>query len=99
MSASSRQGPKRAAQKLVAAGPAGPDPKARHVTAEMCRATLQQPSLMDKEADELLDHLYLVAGVVVDAFKEQRGRTEKAEYEPLPELGNEVKLASVIHAV
>jgi hypothetical protein len=54
---------------------------------------------MDKEADELLDHLYLVAGVVVDAFKEQRGRTEKAEYEPLPELGNEVKLASVIHAV
>jgi hypothetical protein len=87
----------------VAAGPAGPDPKARHVTAEKCRAILQQPSLTDEEAEKLLDHFYLVADVVVDAFKEQRGRThnnaENTEYAPLPELGNEIKLASVIHAV
>jgi hypothetical protein len=52
------------------------------------------------EAEELLDRLYLVADVVVDAFREQRGRTaQNAECEPLPELGNEEQLTSVIHAV
>lgn len=64
----------------------------------MCRATLLRPGLTESEAEELLDHLYLAADVLVDAFLEQRGRTEKnTEYEPLPELGNE-PLASVIHA-
>lgn len=64
----------------------------------MCRAILQRPSLTDQEAEGLLDHLYLVADVVVDAFREQRGRTgKKAQYDPLAELGNE-SLASVIHA-
>jgi len=82
----------------VAVGPARPDPKAtHHVTAEMCRATLLRPGLTESEAEELLDHLYLVADVLVDAFLEQRGRTEKnTQYEPLPELGDE-PLASVIH--
>jgi hypothetical protein len=84
----------------VAVGLARPDPKARHVTAETCRATLQRPGLTDQEAEELLDHLYSVADVVVDAFREQRGRPERiVEYAPLPELGNEEQLASVIHAV
>jgi hypothetical protein len=61
----------------VAVGPARPDPKARRVTAEMCRAILERPNLTDEEAEGLLDHLYLVANVAVDAFIEQRGRTEK----------------------
>jgi len=64
----------------------------------MCRAILLRPGLTESEAEELLDHLYLVADVVVDAFLEQRGRTEKnTGYEPLPELGDE-PLSSVIHA-
>ena len=79
-------------------GSARPDPKARRVTAEMCRAILQRPNLTDEEAEGLLDHLYLVADVSVDAFIEQRGRSEEnVEHEPLTELGNE-QLASVIHA-
>ena len=46
----------------------------------------------------MLDHLYMVADVVVDAFIERRGRPERiVEHEPLTELGNE-SLASVIHA-
>lgn len=83
----------------MAAGPARPDPRARRVTAEMCRALLQRPNLTDEEAEALLDHLYLVADVGLEAFIEQRGRpaaVESAEYEPLSELGNET-LASAIH--
>ena len=83
----------------MAVGPERPDPKARRVTAEMCRAILQRPSLTDEEAEALLDHLYLVADVGVEAFIEQRGRpaaVENAEYESLSELGNET-LASDIH--
>lgn len=82
----------------MAVGSARPDPKARRVTAEMCRALLQRPDLTDVEAERMLDHLYMVADVVVDAFIERRGRTERiVEREPLTELGNE-SLASVIHA-
>lgn len=82
----------------MAVGSVRPDPKARRVTAQMCRALLQRPDLTDAEAERMLDHLYMVAGVVVDAFIEQRGRTERSvEYEPLTELGNE-SLPSVIHA-
>ena len=98
MSASSRQGRKRTAQKIVAVGSARPDPKARRVTAQMCRALLQRPDLTDVEAERMLDHLYMVADVVVDAFIERRGRAERiVEHEPLTELGNEL-LASGIHA-
>lgn len=83
----------------MAAGPARPDPKARRVNAEMCRAILQRPNLKDEEAEALLNHLYLVANVGVDAFIEQRGRTEKNDQcDSLTELGNE-SLASVIHVV
>ena len=60
---------------------------------------LQRPNLTDEEAETLLDHLYLVADVGVEAFIEQRGRPSavaNAEYDPLSELGNEA-LASVIH--
>jgi hypothetical protein len=60
---------------------------------------LQRPDLTDEEAEALLDHLYLVADVGVEAFIEQRGRpaaVANAEYDPLSELGNET-LASVIH--
>ncbi len=90
-----RQGRKKAA--LVVARSARPDQKARRVTAEMCRAILQRPDLTDEEADRLLDHLYLVADVGIDAFVEQRGRTKQnVECEPLTELGNE-QLASVIY--
>jgi hypothetical protein len=79
-------------------GPARPDPKARRVTAEMCRTILQRPNLTDEEAEALLDHLYLVASVGVDAFIEQQGRTERNEQcDSLAELGNE-SLASAIHA-
>ncbi len=82
----------------MAAGPAGPDPEARRVTAEMCRVDLQRPDLTDQEAEALLDHMYLAANVGVDAFIEQRGRTEKnTQYDTLTELGNE-SLASVIRA-
>lgn len=82
----------------MAVGPARPDPKARHVTAEMCRTILQRPNLSDEEAEALLDHLYLAANVAVDAFIEQRGHTGKdTQYDSLVELGNE-SLASVIHA-
>jgi len=82
----------------VAVGSARPDPRARRVTAQMCRALLQRPDLTDVEAERMLDHLYMVADVVVDAFIEQRGHTERSvECEPLTELGNE-SLASVIHA-
>jgi len=82
----------------VAVGSARPDPKARRVTAEMCRALLQRPDLTNEEAERLLDHLYMVADVVVDAFIEQRGRTNQVvDCEPLAELGNE-SLASAIHA-
>jgi hypothetical protein len=80
----------------VAVGPARPDPKARLVTTKMCRAIFQ--GLTEQEAERLLDDLYLVANVAVDAFIEQRGRTERNEqYGSLTELGNE-SLASVIHA-
>ena len=83
----------------MAVGPARPDPKARRVTAEMCRAILERPTLKDEEAEALLDHLYLVANVAVDAFIEQRGRTEKNnQCDSLAELGNE-PFTSVIHAV
>ena len=83
----------------MAVGSVRPDPKARHVTAETCRAILQRPNLTDEEAEALLDHLYLVADVGVDAFIEQRGRTGKnSQSEPLAELGNE-PFTSVIHAV
>ena len=82
----------------MAVGSARPDPKARVVTAQMCRALLQRPDLTDVEAERMLDHLYMVADVVVDAFIERQGRTERiVEHEPLTELGNE-SLASVIHA-
>jgi hypothetical protein len=65
----------------------------------MCRAILKRPNLKDAEAEGLLDHLYLVANVAVDAFIEQRGRTEKDnQYGSLTELGNE-SLTSVIHTV
>lgn len=82
----------------MAVGSVRPDPKARRVTAQMCRALLQRPGLTDEEAERMLDHLYMVADVGVDAFIEQRGRTEEiVQCEPLTELGNE-SLASVIHA-
>jgi hypothetical protein len=65
----------------------------------MCRAILQRPTLKDEEAEALLDHLYLVANVAVDAFIEQRGRTEKNnQCDSLAELGNE-SFTSAIHAV
>ena len=65
----------------------------------MCRAILQRPNLKDEEAEALLNHLYLVANVGVDAFIEQRGRTEKKnQCDSLAELGNE-SLAAVIHVV
>jgi hypothetical protein len=80
-------------------GPARPDPKARRITAEMCKAILQRPELTDEEAEGLLEHLYLWANIGVDAFIEQRGRTEKNnQCDSLAELGNE-SLASVIHTV
>jgi hypothetical protein len=95
--ASSGQGCKCTAQKIVAVGPAHPDPKARRVTAEMCRTILQRPNLKDEEAEILIDNLYLVANVAVDAFIEQRGRIEKdPQYGSLAELGNE-SLTSVVH--
>ena len=82
----------------MAVGPARPDPKARRVTAEMCRTILQRHNLTDEEAEALLDHLYLVANVGVDAFIEQQGRTEINEKcDSLAELGNE-SLTSAIHA-
>jgi hypothetical protein len=98
MSASYRRGPKGAARNFVAAGPAGPDPKARRVTAEMCRVDLQRPDLTDEEAEAILDHLYSVASVSVDAFIEQRGRTgTDSQDDSLAVLGNE-SLAPAIHA-
>jgi hypothetical protein len=79
----------------VAVGSARPNPKARRVTARMCRALLQHPDLTDEDAERLLDHLYMVADVAVDAFIEQRGRVErKSEHEPVAELIREA-LASV----
>lgn len=83
----------------MAVGSARPDPKARRVTAAMCRDILQRPNLKDEEAEGLLDHLYLVANVGVDAFIEQRGRTAKNndECDSLMDFGNEA-LASVIRA-
>lgn len=82
----------------MAVGSVRPDPKARRVTAQMCRALLQRPDLTEEEAERLLDHLYMAADVVVSAFIEQRGRTQEViQCEPLTELGNE-SLASVIHA-
>lgn len=81
----------------MAVGSARPDPKARRVTAEMCRALLQRPDLTDEDAERLLDHLYVVADVAIDAFIEQRGRTkQKNECEPVAELIDEA-LASVAH--
>jgi hypothetical protein len=63
----------------------------------MCRGILGLPALTDEQAEGLLEHLYSVASVCVDAFIEQRGRTEKREEcEPLTSLGNE-QLAAVIH--
>jgi hypothetical protein len=82
-------------------GQARPAPEARNVTAKMCRALLQLPNLTDEEAGSLLDQMYGVADVCVEAFIEQHGRPAaiaNAEHEPLTELGNEA-LASVIHAV
>ena len=79
-------------------GSARPDPKARGVTAQMCRVLLQRPEITDEEAERLLDHLYLVADVGVDAFIEQRARTpEKRECEPTTELIDSA-LASVTYA-
>ena len=47
----------------------------------------------------MLDHLYLVADVGIDAFNEQRGRTnQKTEYEPVAGLIDEA-LASATHVV
>ena len=63
----------------------------------MCREILELPGLTDEQAQGLLDHLYAVAEVSVDAFIEQRGRTATIEEcEPLTSLGNE-QHAAVIH--
>lgn len=74
----------------MAVGSARPDPKARRVSLQMCRELLQRPEITDEEAERLLDHLYLVADIGLDAFAEQQGRTrQKSEYEPTAELIDE----------
>ena len=70
-----RQGRKRTARTL-AVGSARPDSEARRVTIEMVKALLNQPSISDEVAETLLDHMYSVADVVVDAFIERAGHPE-----------------------
>jgi hypothetical protein len=74
LSVRSRQGRKCTARKL-AVGSARPDPEARHVTIEMVKASLNQPNMSDEVAERLLDHMYLVADVAVDAFIERAGHS------------------------
>jgi hypothetical protein len=52
-------------------------PETRRVSNEMCRALMQQPSLTDEQAEQILNHLYLVANVVVDAFIDYKRPTRK----------------------
>ena len=78
MTASSRQGRKRTAQKL-AVGSARPDLEAQRVTVETCRRLLNRPALSDEEAQSILDHLYRLAHVTVDAFIERLDRPNKSE--------------------
>ena len=73
MAGSLRQGRKGAAQKL-AAGSARPDSKARPVNVERLRAVVGQREMTEAEAERWLDHLYALADVTVQAFKEQQSR-------------------------
>jgi hypothetical protein len=51
----------------------------------MVKASLNQPSMSDEVAERLLDHMYSVADVVVDAFIERSGHpTEDATAEGDP---------------
>lgn len=42
----------------------------------MVKALLNQPSISDEVAETLLDHMYSVADVVVDAFIERQGNPQ-----------------------
>ena len=66
--------------------------EARRVTTEMCRAVLQQPNLTDEEAEKIVEHLYLFADVVTDAFIEHWQGTRGTE-EALAELDNRANLS------
>ena len=82
----------------MAAGPAGPDPEARRVTAEMCRVDLHRPDLTDGEAEDILQHMYSVADVGADAFIELQGRTEThIQCGSLTELGGK-RVACIRHS-
>lgn len=60
--------------------------EAGRVTADMCRALLKQPAMLDTEAEQILEHLYLFASVITDAFVEQLGRSTGASaFENVPE--------------
>ena len=66
-------------------------PETRRVSSEMCRSILQQPNLSDEQAEQILNHLYIVANVLVDAFIDYKRPTRKhdpsdvqLDNEPLP---------------
>ena len=63
----------------MAVGSVRPDPKDRQVTAEMCRELTGLATLSDSEAQEILEHMYSVAGVLVDAFNERSVRLSDNE--------------------
>lgn len=75
-------------------GSARPDSEARCVTASTARAILQRPNLSDAEAEKLLDHLYSLADVIVQAFIERRSRSTEA-----PAIGNVPAAAIPSHSL
>jgi hypothetical protein len=77
LSGATRQGRKGAAQKL-AAGLARPDPKARPVTVERLQAVFGNPEMNETDAQELIDRLFALGDVVVQAFKEQQSRASES---------------------
>ena len=63
---------------------ARPDSEARRVTIEMVKALLNRPSMSDEVANRLLDHVYSVADVIVDAFIERAGHQTVVSVEDDP---------------
>jgi hypothetical protein len=68
----------------MAAGSVRPDPKARPITVERLRAVVRQPEMTDEDATKLIEDLFALGDVVVEAFKQQQGRASAAFAEAGP---------------
>jgi len=96
LSASLRRGRKGTATRAV--GGARPVPKARRVPIEMVKEMLDQPNMSDESAALVLDEMYSLAGVMVDALDERQWNNQPYQCEEVPAatLQPEVLMSSAV---